>query len=224
MKRRQFLSKTSRSTLALATASPSILRAAEAGKAANHLVYPLRGGWIDHWLVAGPHSIAIPNAPYKSDQARRAEIVKKYFHAEPLVAAPFVEGAKFKADNDAPLEWSYYACKDDHLVDFTAWFGSARFVRCWAYVEINSLIPNEAAFQLYTNGPADVWVRGRHAHRTEAYDLVNPKRSEFKAKLEMGVNPVLVRFEHVAVLNTPFNLALRAGDVSFYSAIGSVSV
>lgn len=96
-----------------------------------------------------------------------------------MLSAPFVEGA--------PLAWRYFACKDDHLVDLSQWSGSARFVRVWAYVEIESQRAGEVPMQLFTNGPADVWIRGAHAHRSDVLDFANPKRTDVSATLEASI-------------------------------------
>ena len=185
---------------------------------AHYLLYTLQDGWICNWLVAGPQSLEIPDSNYKYDAALRAAIVQNFLQAEPLAPPPFIEGAAFSVEN-APLSWRYYACQDDHLIDLAGWFPSSRFVRVWAYVELDTKAARDVNFQMFTNGPADVWLSGRHIIRSEEFTYNDLHNTNFKAPLTAGKNALLIRFEHVAVLNTPLGLALHLDVPS-----GSVTV
>lgn len=219
MNRRQFLIHTSQTALAATVLNPAgasaVAAEAESGSI-NYLTYPLRDGWVDNWLVAGRQAIVIPNVHYfysKDADALRPPITREYYRQAPLVAPPFVEGAEFTVEG-TPLAWRYHACGDDHLVDLAVWYGSARYVRSWAYAEIENEIARAVTLQLFTNGPADVWIGGRHIGRNETYHYKNLIKSEFAARLEAGTQPVLVRFEHIIPLGSPYGMALRLKDVA----------
>lgn len=174
----------------------------------NQLIYDLQDGWVDNWLLAGPQLTPIPNASYKWDQKLIPPVMKQFHKDEPQVSAPFIEKATFKVD-DSALSWRYYACQDDHLVDLAAWYGNSRFVRVWAYAELNSPNAREAGMHLFANGPTDVWLNGEHVLRTESFDYANPIRNEFSVSLKAGRNVMLLREEMPASLNTAMSLALR---------------
>ena len=65
---------------------------------------------------------------------------------------------------------------------------------------------------LTTNGPADVWLNGRHIHRQEHFHHQLPHSVAFQATLQAGRNTILVRLEEVAVRECPYAMALQIGD------------
>jgi len=208
MERRIFLKYTG--SVAMGTLLLNQIKAANIvnGISQNELIYDLQDGWVDNWLLAGPQLIPIADASYKWVPALRPPIMLQFHRDEPLVEAPFVEGANFKVE-DANLSWRYYSCQDDHLVDLADWYGNSRFVRVWAYVEIGSPENREVGMQLFSNGPSDIWMNGSHILRTESFDYANPICHEFPASLQVGKNTFLVRQEMPVSLNTAMSLALR---------------
>ncbi|MGH8014067.1 MAG: hypothetical protein ACREQ4_16375 [Candidatus Binataceae bacterium] len=208
--RRQFLAQTGQAVLAASVLGRFSLSAgADTGKAmpVNYLTYSLLDGWVGNWLVAGPLLIAVPDV-YKGDPSGRALLFEKYYSAEPLVTGPFVEGDAFNV-GDAPLTWRYYACKEDHQLDFTSWFMRPSYARVWAYVEIESEAAHDVAGELFSQGHVDIWQGGKHIHHSDAFDLSNLQRSNFSMRIEPGVNPLLLRFATASVNNTEFSQALR---------------
>jgi hypothetical protein len=208
--RRQFLAQTGQVVLAASVLGHFSLSASadvSEAKPVNYLTYPLRDDWVGNWLVAGPQFIAVPDV-YKSDATRRASLFEKYSSAEPLVAPPFVEGDAFHVGG-TPLIWRYYACKEDHQLDFTSWFIRPSYARVWAYAEIESQGAHDVAGEVFSQGHADLWLGGKHIHHSDAFDLKNLQRSNFSMRIETGVNPLMLRFEMASVNNTEFSQALR---------------
>ena len=71
------------------------------------------------------------------------------------------------------------------LAAVAVWYGSSRFVRAWAYVELqNSGEAKTIDFEMFTNGPSDVWLNAAPVHRDEEFDYVTQRGFSFKAKLE----------------------------------------
>src|SRR5690606_34223820 len=62
---------------------------------------------------------------------------------------------------------------------------------------------------LTTNGPADLWINGKHAHRQEHHALQRPQSRRFLPTLHKGENEILIRFEVVAARACPFLMALH---------------
>ena len=67
---------------------------------------------------------------------------------------------------------------------------------------------------LTTNGPADVWLNGRHVHRQEHFHHQIPHSVPFQSELAEGPNDFLVRFEEVAARECPYAMALRIGSLT----------
>lgn len=222
MQKRQFLITTAQSALAAALLGNAAC-AATGSKAkgdmgagntmnatnVNILNYPLREGWVDNWLGTDLQVVVIPNGNYKFDPKTRPAIVKQFLQTASQVTAPPIEGESFSVGGEK-MTWNAFNLGDDHLLDQAVWFGSSRYMRAWSFVQLhNDGAAREVSFQLFTNGPADVWIGDAHVHRTEEFDFVNPNPSKFSAKLEAGDNSVLVRREHVVALAGAFVVALR---------------
>lgn len=213
MERREFFQRTGRSALAASllgrVAQAQDDNRANATKRVSRMMYSLQDGWIHHWLVTGRQAIVIPNASYKWNPELRPAIVKRFYKPESQTPFTPVEGDTFQVENTT-LDWKYYATPDDHLVDLAVWYGSSRYVRAWAFVELHSRQEaKDVVFHLFTNGPCDVWLNQVPVHRDEAFDYVTQRGSSFKATLQKGRNTLLVRLEHVMQLGGPLSLGVR---------------
>ncbi|MEZ4677537.1 MAG: hypothetical protein R2932_25310 [Caldilineaceae bacterium] len=69
-----------------------------------------------------------------------------------------------------------------------------------------------ATLVLTTNGPADVWINGKHVHRHLAFSHQMPQRVSFMADLREGDNAIVVCFEGVAIRECPYVMALQIKD------------
>jgi hypothetical protein len=174
----------------------------------SYLDYQLQQGYIDNWLVAGPHARPVPDLERFAGPDFRLKIARHYYEREPGIAGPPVERESFAAD-DGSVTWAYARCGDDHFVDLTGFYHTCHYLRAWAYAELLLPEAQQADWALTTNGPADVWVNGEHVHRVEQFHHQIPNSSPFRARLQAGRNTILVRFEAVAARECPFAMALR---------------
>src|SRR5262245_58910894 len=134
----------------------------------SYLEYQLQNGYIDNWLVAGPQATFVPDLERFEGPDFKLQIARHYHEHDSGIAQPPTERDTFAA-GDTTLTWRYARCRDDHFVDLTAFYHTCHYLRSWAYAEVICPEPQESAFVLTTNGPADVWLNGRHIHRQEHF-------------------------------------------------------
>jgi hypothetical protein len=174
----------------------------------SYLEYQLQNGYIDNWLVAGPQAIFVPDLDRFEGEDFKLQIARHYYEREQGLAQLPAERDTF-AVGDTTLAWRYVRCRDDHFVDLTAFYHTCHYLRAWAYAEVICPATQEVTFVLTTNGPADIWLNGRHIHRQEHFHHQIPHSVPFRATLQDGRNEILVRFEEVAVRECPYAMALR---------------
>ena len=138
----------------------------------------------------------------------KLQIARHYYEADSGVTQPPVQDEPFEV-GDAKLEWNYFRCDDDHFVDCTAFYHTCHYLRSWAYSQVVSPSAQDVTCVLTTNGPADVWLNGKHVHRQEHFHHQIPHSVSFQARLIKGHNEFLVRFEEVAARECPFAMALQ---------------
>jgi hypothetical protein len=177
----------------------------------SYLEYQLENGYIHNWLVAGPQATYVPDLERFKGPDAKLRIARHYYERDSGIAQAPAERDTFAA-GDTTLTWRYARCGDDHFVDLTAFYHTCHYLRSWAYAEVVCPAPQEMTCVLTTNGPADVWLNGRHVHRQEHFHHQIPYSVAFRAVLQEGRNQVLVRLEEVAVRECPYALALRIVD------------
>ena len=174
----------------------------------HYVRYELENGYIHNWLVAGPQAIPVLDLERFQGDDWKLQIARHYYETESGVPQMPV------MDETAPvggveLEWRNVHCDDDHFVDYTAFYHTCHYLRAWAYCQVVSPAAQEVTCILTTNGPADVWLNGQHAHRQEHFHHQLPHSVSFQVKLVEGTNEFLVRCEEVAARECPYALALR---------------
>ncbi|HET9222543.1 MAG TPA: hypothetical protein VFO07_08570, partial [Roseiflexaceae bacterium] len=122
----------------------------------SHLEYQLNNGYIHNWLVAGPHATFVPDLERFDGPDFKLRIARHYHERDSGIVQTPTERDTFAA-GDTTLTWRYARCRDDHFVDLTAFYHTCHYLRSWAYAEVICPEPQESAFVLTTNGPADVW-------------------------------------------------------------------
>ncbi len=181
-----------------------------------YLDYPLAGGYIHNWLVAGPAATVVPDLGRFTGADYKLQIARHYHEPDSGVTETPAETQQFTA-GEARLKWNYVRCRDDHYVDLSVFHHETTYLRAWAYAEVvSAAAQGEAQLRtvtctLTTNGPADVWLNGQHVHRQEHFYHQLPKRVTFDLSLQAGPNTILVRMEQVAARECPYAMALRLG-------------
>ncbi len=173
-----------------------------------YLKYEPSDGYVHHWLVAGPHAVPVDDLPSLQGSDPRPAVARRYHEEGPGFSGEPAERASVLI-GDAELTWRYLRCLDDHFLDLTGFYHTAHYLRSWAYAEVVCPAARGATFVLTTNGPADVWINDRHAHRQEHYSQQEPVSVSFQGALERGHNRILVRLEAVAIRACPYVMALR---------------
>ncbi len=181
--------------------------------AVGYVLFGLTDGFIDHWLVAGPQVIRLPEHSCPADPSSRQAIARRYYQPEPLVSGlpvergPLSEGVLRVGDYEGA--WSYLRCREDHLIDHTRHSRAGHYLRSWAYAQLVSDAPQTVTLRLATHGPADLWLNGEHVLRCEGFADAQPRCHEIEAQLREGPNEVLVRFEQVAAVGSCHAMALQ---------------
>jgi len=178
----------------------------------HYLEYQLNKGFIHNWLVAGPHATPVPDLEHFQGQGYKLQIAQHYYRRLSEILEPPVEKGTFQIA-DQELSWQYHRCLDDHFVDVSVFHHTCHYLRTWAYSQVQAPTAGEVTLVLTTNGPADLWINGQHAHRQEHFYHQDPHSVSFQATLKEGWNEVLVRFEEVAARECPYTMALQIVDL-----------
>ena len=173
-----------------------------------YATYEPHDGYIHNWIVAGPQAIPVVDLGRLEEEDSGPQIARYYHEEDSDISEPPVDWDKFTV-GDTELRWTYYGCRDDHFVDLSAFYHACHYLRAWAYTRVASPAAQEVTLVLTTNGPADVWLNGQHAHRQEHFYHQIPHSVPFQATPQEGHNEILVRFEEVAVRECPFVMALQ---------------
>jgi hypothetical protein len=174
----------------------------------SYLHYPLMDGYIHNWLVAGPQAIEVTELERFTGPQYKLHIAQHYYQPEAGIQGEPIEYGRYQY-GEASGNWSYVRTRHDHLVDLSVFHHITHYLVAWAYAEIDSPHTQEVTFILTTNGPADLWINDRHAHRQEHFFHQSPNRVRFQAQLEPGINRLLVRMEEVAARECPYAMALQ---------------
>jgi hypothetical protein len=178
----------------------------------NHLEYPLNGGFINNWLVAGPKSTPIDGPDrFSDDEASYKLEVTRQFTCQDVTLSESPVDQEATSINGDQLTWRYIRCHEDHFVDVSNYYPNWQHLCTWAYAQINLPAPIQGTFVLSTRGPADIWLNGNHIHSQENYQA-NLLSARVPASLERE-NVLLIRFEQVAVRECEHVMALQIVDL-----------
>ena len=170
--------------------------------------YEIEQGFIHHWIVAGPHAVPVLDLEKYQGEDWKLQIARHYRAENSGVHQAPVETEALEI-GDAKLDWNYVRCADDHFVDCTAFYHTCHYLQSWAYTRVVAPAAQAVECVITTNGPADVWVNGQHAHHHEHFHHQIPRRVSFQANLTEGHNEILVRFVEVAARECPYAMALQ---------------
>lgn len=185
--------------------------------------YNLEHGFIHNWLVAGPQAIAVDPGRFKGDNIRQ-QIAQHYYEHDtgitqtPVERGPLTEGLFQVGDYSG--SWSYYPCREDHLIEHSGFYSTPHYLRSWAYTQLNSKEAQQVLLVLTTHGPADVWLNDQHVQHQEQFFEQQPGSVSFRVFLTKGVNKILVRFENIAVRECAFAMALQVVSSVDAEAVG----
>lgn len=178
-------------------------------KAPVWLSYPMVGGFVHDWLVAGPLASPVSNLDNFPGADFKAQIARHRYQTETGIVDAPVELQRFAPfGGESQLTWKVYRAEDDHFVDRSVFHHTCHHLHTWAWCAVESPHTQSVAAVLTTNGPGDVWLNGAHVHRVEHFHHQLPGHSTCTLPLQEGRNELLVRFEGVAVRECPYVMAL----------------
>jgi hypothetical protein len=167
----------------------------------------LNNGFVDRWLVVGPHEVVVPELERFSGPDYKLHILRHYHQPEPGVPAA-LELERFTLDGQE-LRWRAYRCAEDHFVDLSRFRHLCTLLRSWAFARVVSPVACHVTLELTVNAPADIWLNGVHVGRVETIRHQIPLTHSFATRMSEGENELLVRFEAVAARECPYVMALR---------------
>jgi hypothetical protein len=168
----------------------------------------LHDGFIDSWLVAGPHVREVTDLDRYTGADYKHQIMRRHHDPAPGFAGFPAELETCSVDG-VELQWRAYRCDDDHFVDLSKFYHLTSHLRAWAYAEVDLPAARIQPIAITTNAPADVWINGAHAFHTDQLSHQIPATATFDAQLSAGRNRILVRFEAIAARECPYVLAVR---------------
>src|SRR5258706_13834875 len=158
------------------------------------LHYNLSNGFVHNWLVAGPLLAHVPDAETLRPNSTQQWLQSQYDPESGVGSAPVDLDPLGPLTKDNPLlVWHYYACRDDHYVDFTTAYPAWGYMRGWAYAQLNVAAAQDARLILAASGPADVWLNGKHEFRREPPEQAHLASHVIPCALASGANEILVR-------------------------------
>jgi hypothetical protein len=179
----------------------------------GHLQYVLQDGYIHSWLVAGPIKTPVHDLHRYPGTDFKAQIARAYYRQPDISALAPAELRKFENEDHNgdkhDLTWRIARCGDDHYVNSSSFYHTCHYLTAWAYAKLVAPTATSATLTLTTNGPADLWLNGKHLHRQEHHALQRPQSQQFAATLQAGENEVLIRLEVIAARACPFLMALH---------------
>jgi hypothetical protein len=179
--------------------------------------YAMVDGYVRHWLVAGPLATPVTGLERYTGEEFKAQIAAAYDDQEPGITGLPAESAACEfggrpgasQPEGARVLWQVVHCDDDRFVDVSGFYHTCHFLRTWAYCELYAAERQPATFVLTTNGPAHIWLNGRHIHRHLHFHHQIPRSVRCPVTLEPGPNTIMVRFAAVAVRECPYVMALE---------------
>jgi hypothetical protein len=188
-----------------------------------HVTYQLDNGCITRWLVAGPASVEIANLDRFSASDFRSDIAAAFYDDESGVTQPPAEQSSFeialKGGESQKLTWRPVRCGDDNLIDLSDVYPTCHYLAAWAYVQLVAPLTVETNATVTFTGPVDIWVNGKRAFRQQSFPNEAVATTRFPLAITEGHNEILVRFETVALAETPFvfGLDVEAAHAGGYS-------
>ncbi len=184
----------------------------DATGAPAYLSYPLDGDFVRNWLVAGPVGVESDAYSPLSELALRFGIITSRSGLDPgIEGLPVDHGVLSVAGQQ--IRWIYTRTEDDHFVDLSPLEEPTDRQQAFVYTQIVVPATRTARFVLTTNGPADVWINGRHVHRQVHVAAPVPKSVPFQADLRAGSNAILIRFEQRVRQGPSYVMALAVPGI-----------
>jgi hypothetical protein len=174
------------------------------------LNYTLHDGFIHNWLVAGPLQSELSSQQAQGFQNADKNISE--FSTEKgsgVTIAPVDIGNLGEISERHPeIYWRYYACGNDHFINFSRFYAIPKFLECWAYCKL--WLPDQAKVQLQltVKGSAELWLNDQP---TRLITKLTPRMQLGEADVELykGENQILIRYFQVGIGETSSFIAFK---------------
>lgn len=178
------------------------------------LKYPLSGGFIHHWLAAGP--VLLPDCSSEILASQEAESLLALISSDPVVAAERIDLGWIGGfgEMNPPPTWGYYRCREDHYVDFTVQNPLRQCQVSYCAVILKSPAAQEVNLTLTASGLADLWLNRQHIYRLGEIMQPSPQSASFPVALCEGKNDILIRIVSSGAQGSLSQCAVRLNGAS----------
>jgi hypothetical protein len=180
------------------------------------LKYKLSNGFIHNWLIAGPRGIPVTKIKPDTEGDIKLTIIQDFYDPDVGISEiPVDLGALGSITSEDPLlRWRYNRCREDHFVDFSAFYPTCHYLLSWAYAQVVVPFDCEVTLNVITNSATDLWLNGKHLYRQESIQEQQPQRNPVSAMLQSGTNEILCRLANVGIRETDSVMALQIQGIS----------
>lgn len=179
----------------------------------SYLPYNLLNGFVHNWLAAGPQVLpvggidGVPDATALKEVIRQLHVPDLEITGQPVIRGKLTDGTFNIGDYQG--SWEFYTCQEDHLLNQSSSYPSHRYLRSWAYTELESQAELEVQLCLTSPGLADLWLNRTHILHKEMVDAVWPAPVIATVRLKRGPNHIFARFETLAAGRAAHFMALQ---------------
>jgi hypothetical protein len=168
----------------------------------SSVVFPLHPlGYVQHWLVTGPHSILYKGSIKDDDKFRRDAV--DFTQIEPH--EPCGLGTK------GPFNrvWQFHYSARNYFLEYSNFWSSPSSVDSYAWTQINSEQTCETPVRLWAAGSVDLWLNGTHRIRFDCPRYMHPDFRPVTLPLRRGTNHLYVRLQVAAIRDTRFLVGIQ---------------
>jgi hypothetical protein len=182
----------------------------------SELKYKLSNGFIHNWLIAGPRGIPVTKIKPDPEGNLKLNILRNFYDPDAGISEiPVDLGTLGLITKEDPLlRWRYYHCREDHFIDFSAFYPTCHYLLSWAYTQVVVPASCEVILNVITNSAADFWFNGKHQFWQETIQEQHPQKYPVPVILKPGTNELLFRLANVGIRETASVMALQIQGVS----------
>lgn len=151
-------------------------------------------GYVQHWLVTGPHSIPYTGSIKDDDSFRRDAV--DFTRVEPP------KPPELRSQGPFGQSWRFHYSGRNYFVEYSNFWPSPSVVDLYACTELDSEQFGAVEARLWSAGSADVWVNGAHLTRFDFPRYMHPDFQLITLPLRRGINHLCLRLQVAAIRDT----------------------
>lgn len=171
------------------------------------LEYSLRNGFIENWLISGPHQEFLPKNIQPGKVWKQNVLSPELLFKNPLLIEGTPQESAKSILGKIELSWNYYHCLDDHLVSITTRCPHWQILSAWAYAQLVFPDRINCTLNLYSDKAVQLWLNGELIYTSlSALDKFEPQAIQVTFEKS---NELYVQFSTVSVGESCNQFALQ---------------